>query len=708
MGLLNTFAKWIVSKSGESVAAAGIIRPWQDQKVYRPIINHKALIERYSSWAYSCIDRNSGTLARIPLRLYVAKPNKGGKANFPTRSIDNKVRDFLHSKGGAAQKLTSAGEVEEVLEHPILDVLKKVNDFMNSFELKYLTTASLEATGNSYWYKVRNNIGMITEIWPLYPQFMKIVAEKNNLIKHFEYGNNQSNMQKIKPKDIIHFKYPSLKSSLYGMGPLEAGVVAIDLSNAMNTHEVALHINGGVPEMKLTYPPEVIVDPKQKKRIELDYYKKYRGDSKQGRLTILTGGADLQPVSLSPKEMAFLQGRKWSLQEIAGVFGVPMSKLMVQEISRANARDANREYMAQTISPKCILIEEKLNEQFVSEFDSNLFLAFDNPVPEDIEFRLKERTENIKVNYTSINEERIRDGLEPIEWGNEPAKGNPPPSSSPKLVKNKTENVPPMETPAFNYDPSVFIEQLSKYFRKMGNEILGQINEDSFKSLLRYESAEIKYYSAKAIPDDLVSGWFNMDKWDKELAETVFPHVRATMIIGGDEALKDLAASTQQLDTMNPNVLQSLQRHNGAIRGINRTQQKIVRKAITAGIEAGEGVNDIRKRIMDVFKKSSSYGAKRIARTEMIWAYNEGKVKGYIQSGVVRAKQWIVAADERMCEFCGTMTDKIVEVEKEFFPMGAIIEGNQGGKLLAEYEAIEHPPLHPMCRCTLVPILVGE
>ena len=40
----------------------------------------------------------------------------------------------------------------EQKDHELLDLLDGVNDNMNGLELKYLTSASLDLTGNCYWY----------------------------------------------------------------------------------------------------------------------------------------------------------------------------------------------------------------------------------------------------------------------------------------------------------------------------------------------------------------------------------------------------------------------------------------------------------------------------------------------------------------------------------------------------------------------------
>jgi len=53
------------------------------------------------------------------------------------------------------------------------------------------------------------------------------------------------------------------------------------------------------------------------------------------------------------------------------------------------------------------------------------------------------------------------------------------------------------------------------------------------------------------------------------------------------------------------------------------------------------------------------------------------------------------------------MNGKIIGLEKSFFGEGDKLTV-EGRTLDFDYEPIEEPPLHTNCRCTTVPIIVGE
>jgi hypothetical protein len=75
----------------------------------------------------------------------------------------------------------------------------------------------------------------------------------------------------------------------------------------------------------------------------------------------------------------------------------------------------------------------------------------------------------------------------------------------------------------------------------------------------------------------------------------------------------------------------------------------------------------------------------------------------------VTGKTWLLAPDP--CEFCEAaseaFSDNAVDIDGSFYEQGSEIQGKDGGTMVADYESIDGPPLHPNCRCSLMPKLDG-
>lgn len=678
------------------------ISPWQVGRPYYPEEDYESLVKKYTGWVYACAHINAVSCAQIPLRLYAARTGKKTKSLFPTRSIRPERMDYLAKSPSTWQAVSKAVEVEEVLEHPFLELMAKVNDFRNGFDLTEEMFLYLDLVGNAYWVILTNNIGVPDEIWPLMSQYVKIVPDKQKFIRYFEYTLDRIDIYKVEPERMVHFKNVNPRSVFYGLSPLQACVVAADLSVSMNTYETSLMQNSAIPEFAIKLPVEAGTPPEEEqKRTIKKWTQRFGGIKKAGKPAYLFGGAEIAKLSLTPKEMAFLQGRKATLNEIAAIFGVPMSKLTTENVNRANAEAGDYSYMKDTVRPRLCKVEQKLNEKLLPMFDARLFCAFDNPVPQDKEFRLEEQDSHIKNGYASINQERQIDGLEEVDWGDVPMlpmtlvpvgsglQGELPEQEKKIKTVKAPRRLPPMGHPT-NFINQPFVEAVQEVFRAQAREILANFDR------------EVK--AIKTPEGDIISAIFDMQKWDKVLGEKKEPFVRYTLMSGGEKVLRQIAEE-EFFDPMNPKVMNALERQRiGSVQSTNSDIAKRLRKTLTEGLEASETIPILRKRVEGVFEGLERYSAARIARTETIWAWNEGAVQGYIQSGIVEKKQWLSAADDRSCDFCPQMDGKTISVEAYYFEKGSKFE--VGDRSLSfVYEDVGHPPLHCNCRCTIVPVI---
>lgn len=145
------------------------------------------------------------------------------------------------------------------------------------------------------------------------------------------------------------------------------------------------------------------------------------------------------------------------------------------------------------------------------------------------------------------------------------------------------------------------------------------------------------------------------------------------------------------------------------IPAVNDETSENIRRTLTEGVDAGESISKLRERVQDVYRDATTYRAERIARTEVLRASNFATEEAYRQSNVVEAKEWLTAHDERVCPWCGPMDGKTIELNDAFADKGDTITGtNENGKkvrLNIGLSDVQAPPLHPNCRCTLIPVL---
>ena len=111
-------------------------------------------------------------------------------------------------------------------------------------------------------------------------------------------------------------------------------------------------------------------------------------------------------------------------------------------------------------------------------------------------------------------------------------------------------------------------------------------------------------------------------------------------------------------------------------------------------------------RWLDSYYQTSFY-----ARTETRYAQEAGKMEGWTQSGVVAGKEFLVAPGA--CPVCKSVDSqvkgKLFPIGGKFFDKGDEVnytdEGGKKRKFKFNYTSMKGPPVHPNCRCTLIPVI---
>ena len=630
------------------------IQTWEEKQGLAMSGDPAEMINNFHSWIYACIMKIAGTVAAQKLRLYVKRGDKR----------------------------------EEIIEHPFLDLIKNVNPFENGFETTEKSFMYLELTGNNYTYIASDRLGIPREMWIMPAQNMKIIPSATDFISGYKYTEAGKTIT-FEPEEILHEKYPNPKDKYYGFGPLMAAAYATDTLLYMKKHERALFLNRARPEAILK--TEQALTKQQRDRMREGWNEKFQGVEKTGKLAILEKGLDYKPITMSQKELDFLEGGKANKEEISTIFGVPFGILgVVVDVNRANQEGLMLQFMRDTIRPKLKRREEKLNEKILPRYDKKLVCEYDDPVPQDKEFRLKEKESNLKNFVTTVNEAREQAGLKPVPWGNvpigpinmmpitsEPVKTSI--AGSGKFLKDVEAERRARKFQVFLAAQApqerLFIKVLEEYFTVQRNKVLRNLRNFP-KSIEKINIGELDHIY---VPMELAISEYakKTDKFYKEMLKA-----------GELSGLSDLGIDL----TIPPNIETAYLGEKIKVAGteINKTTRKMLEKQFIEGIENGESVTELANRVKGVYELRNN-NALRIARTESCDVVNEGRLLGWEESGVVDKKEWLAAGD--CCDDCAVIDGQAVGLRDYFdTPFGAL----------------NAPSAHPNCRCTIEEILKQE
>lgn len=220
--------------------------------------------------------------------------------------------------------------------------------------------------GNAYVQSVGPVGEPPRELHLLRPDRVQIIAGAGGLPAAYRYTVDQE--ARDYPVDrlsgasrILHLKDFHPTHDWYGLSPVEAAAYSIDQHNQAAAWNQSLLQNGARPSGALVVKMDGngTLSEEQFTRLKQQVDEQFSGPENAGRPMLLEGGLDWREMSLSPKDMDFIEAKNSAARDIALAFGVPPQLLGIPgDNTYANLAEARLALWEQTILP---LVQGTLN-----------------------------------------------------------------------------------------------------------------------------------------------------------------------------------------------------------------------------------------------------------------------------------------------------------------------------------------------------------
>jgi HK97 family phage portal protein len=243
--------------------------------------------------------------------------------------------------------------------HPLMRLLERPNPEQGLPDLLEAFFGGLQTAGNGYLEAVQDDQGQPFELYALRSDRMKVVPGARGWPEAYDYSVGGRNVRLTRQADgwmpVLHLKLLNPLNDYYGFSPLEAAAFAVDVHNASGAWNKALLDNAARPSGALVYGGgeggERLTDD-QFERLKAELTETHSGTAAAGRPMLLEGGLDWKPMSLSPADMDFIDGKHAAAREIALAFGVPPPLLGIPgDSTYANFKEANSAFWRHAVVP---------------------------------------------------------------------------------------------------------------------------------------------------------------------------------------------------------------------------------------------------------------------------------------------------------------------------------------------------------------------
>jgi len=630
----------------------------------------------------------------------------------------------------------SKGELEQILAHPLLDLLANPSPFVSKAKLIKLKEINELLTGDGYWYKAMVG-NTVAELWNLRPDWIRIIPSATDYIKEYIYRIPGQKELHFTPEEIIHFNEPSpLKefADRTGQSPIRPAQARVDTEEYATKFQRNFFLNNARLDAVLQSD-----QPLNKDRIgEIrdQWSKKYKGVGKNSKIGILQSGLKYVQISTAQKDMDYISGLKATRDDIFMAFEMPKSVIgIAEDVNRANADAAMASFLTENIKPKMRDFVDTLNQFLVPHFGKGLILDFVDPSPENVEEKLKIYENASDNGWMTPNEIREKEGLMPLKIGGEETLA----SSKINSIVGLSMYIPhkrtvilgqPVQSGIFEGRKELFNDirikelkdKIGKQYKKKASKEKKELDElkqekrkiiwrtyladldrrknillpvvrkfliDQEKRLFRiinekdykYET-NYKKHIKKALLD------FDWEVENERLMAAITPSELKILKISGNAALARVGVGKPFISEGFIGVwLQNQIKVDSSL--INKTTRTKLSKQYYEALAKGEGINEIKDRVKGVYKIRGDAEAVRIARTQTGAIINEASVEAYKQSGVVPKKEWIATMDDRVRPEHAAADGQVVDVDKPF---------EVGGHL-------KNAPDDINCRCAVGPFI---
>ena len=314
-----------------------------------------------------------------------------------------------------------------VSSHPLLQLLTRPNPQQAGAALMESLVSHRLISGNAYLHAIGPRNEAPLELHGLRPDRVRIIPGAGGVPKAYRYtvGERGTDI----PVDsitgasrVLHVKHFHPLDDWYGMSPIEAAAYSIDQHNQCGAWNQALLQHGARPSGALMVKAEHgnagALTESQYTRLKQQLDAQFSGAENAGRPLLLEGGLEWREMSLSPRDMDFVQVKNASARDIALAFGVPPQLLGIPgDNTYANLREARMALWEQTIMPTMQHITEELNNWLVPMFDAGLRLQLDMDAISALSGQRDAQWERVNnATFLSDNEKRQMLGL-PLQEG---------------------------------------------------------------------------------------------------------------------------------------------------------------------------------------------------------------------------------------------------------------------------------------------------
>ena len=633
----------------------------------------------------------------------------------------------------------------ELEEHALLALLARPNSGESGIRFHEKLYSFLLLSGNSYIGRVHGFDSSPPKfLYTLRPDRMKVITGTwDQPVAGWEYraGINAVTWPAEKVLQITEF---NPLNDFYGLSRIQVAARQIDIANNSTAWNKSVLQNDMRPAGVLNF--KVDLDPDQRDEIRKQVEYRSAGYENAGSFLITEGEATWTQMSMTAKDLDFLNGQKYNRREIAAIFNVPPELIGDSEAKTySNFQEARKALYEEVVLPLMDILVAEYNAWLVPLFRApGLRLGYDRDMIEALqEDRGKKYAYIAQADWLTVNEKRDATGYDelaegdivlvpissiPLQEAGPGQRTGGPTADGDKMRQNAYERqIPQLQAAVRAVKKSFWTENRRREALWHAHDKRARAREKTYKQIqLKYMKAQAARFEKALEAFDTIGQvplgqLFDVEKEAQFYQKEFGPWYVDAAIRAGQAGLgatkgeivmveegKLLTSQTQleiwrrkgdewtfDLTPQREEILMRMVFNSGT--KVNETTVDIIYDVLQASVRENATIEHFTQQIWEQVDWMSPERARLWAETETTKVENWGTVEGYKDSEFVERKGW-------NCQLINTSREEHVAADGQEVKLDDAF--NVGGELLA------HPgdPAGSAwnvcnCRCSTYPVV---
>jgi HK97 family phage portal protein len=304
---------------------------------------------------------------------------------------------------------------------PYWQVLRSPNGYQNRIQFILMWLSMKLMFGNVYVVKQRDQRGIVTSLFIIDSRRVTPLVTPTGEVYYSISKDDLAQIMSgitLPASEVIHDRMPTLWHPLVGISPIYACGISASMGRRIQGNSGLFFENMSRPSGHLTSTGEI--DDETAARLKREFEANFQGQN-LGRLLVTGSGLKYEPMTIPAEQAQLIDQLKWTVEDVARAFGVPLYKINSGPMpTNNNVAALEQQYYNDCLQILIESLEMCLSEGLALPSGYRMEVDLESLMRMDASARYEAKSKAVTAGWMSPNEVRLGENMRPVAGGDTP------------------------------------------------------------------------------------------------------------------------------------------------------------------------------------------------------------------------------------------------------------------------------------------------